>query len=288
MTPTSNPHIDPDSAARPVVTSTVWRTCTRSSSVLATTTASASCSSPVLLEVDEGQQHLVGPGHLVERDADQLQAIGPGRGGIGGRARLHGGALVHRRRLPAHPARFPSAVSPPRRLPCRRRRRAAVGRRRGSAARRRGRPCAGWPPSGTEITAGAKLRIDVTPAATSRSATSWAACAGVAMMPIVTCASLAIDRQVVERPDREPEELGADLRRVGVDQRGDGEAPLGEPAVVGERLAEVADADDDDRPVLGEAELAAHLEQEVLDVVADAAGAVGARGTRGPCGPSRR
>jgi hypothetical protein len=39
--------------------------------------------------------------------------------------------------------------------------------------------------------------------------------------------------------------------------------------------AQVADADDDDGPVVGEPELAAHLEQQVLDVVADAAGAVG-------------
>ena len=55
-----------------------------------------------------------------------------------------------------------------------------------------------------------------------------------------------------------------------------GKPAVAEPAVVGEGLPEVADADDDDRPVLGEAELAAHLEQQVLDVVADAPGAVGA------------
>ena len=39
----------------------------------------------------------------------------------------------------------------------------AVGRRTGSAARSRGRPCAATRPSGTASTAGAKLRIDVTP-----------------------------------------------------------------------------------------------------------------------------
>ena len=44
---------------------------------------------------------------------------------------------------------------------------------------------------------------------------------------------------------------------------GHGEAPLAEPAVVGERLAEVAGADDDDGPVVGEAELAADLVEEV-------------------------
>ena len=51
----------------------------------------------------------------------------------------------------------------------------AIGRRRGSAARWRGRPCAPRRLSGTAITAGAKLRIEQTPAATSASATSWAA-----------------------------------------------------------------------------------------------------------------
>ena len=65
-------------------------------------------------------------------------------------------------------------------------------------------------------------------------------------------------------------------RRVGVDQRGDPEAAGGEAAVVGERGAEVTDTDDDDRPVLGQAELAGDLVDEVLDVVADTAGPVGA------------
>ena len=74
-------------------------------------------------------------------------------------------------------------------------------------------------------------------------------------------------------------DLLADLGRVGVDERGDREAALGEPAVVGEGAAEVAGPDDGDGPVVGEAELAAHLEQQVLDVVADAPGAVGARGS---------
>ena len=65
-----------------------------------------------------------------------------------------------------------------------------------------------------------------------------------------------------------------DASRVGVEQGGDVEAARREPAVVGERVAKVADADDDDRPVLGEAELAGDLVHEVVDVVADAAGAV--------------
>ena len=60
-------------------------------------------------------------------------------------------------------------------------------------------------------------------------------------------------------PDRQAGDLLADARGVGVDERGDAEAARGEAAVVGERVAEVADADDDDGPVLGEAELAGDL-----------------------------
>src|SRR4029077_11758332 len=41
---------------------------------------------------------------------------------------------------------------------------------------------------------------------------------------------------------------------------------------------EIAGSDDDDRPVLGEAQLARHLVDQVVDVVADAAGAIGAEG----------
>jgi hypothetical protein len=71
-------------------------------------------------------------------------------------------------------------------------------------------------------------------------------------------------------------EAGADLRGVGVDERRHREPAIAEAAVVREGLPEVADADDDDRPVLGETELATHLEQQVLDVVPDAASPVGA------------
>ena len=80
--------------------------------------------------------------------------------------------------------------------------------------------------------------------------------------------------EAVQRLHDEPADLGADDRRVGVDQGADREAAGGEAAVVGERVPEVADPDDDDRPVLGEAELAGDLVDEVVDVVADAAGAV--------------
>ena len=76
--------------------------------------------------------------------------------------------------------------------------------------------------------------------------------------------------------DAHPAEHRADLGRVDVDDAGDREAALAETAVAGEGLAEVAGADDDDRPVVGEAQLAADLVHEVGDLVADAAGAVAA------------
>jgi hypothetical protein len=63
---------------------------------------------------------------------------------------------------------------------------------------------------------------------------------------------------------------------VGIEQRHDAEAAAAEAGVVGEGVAEVADADDDDRPVLRHPDLAGDLVAEVLHVVADAAGAVAA------------
>ena len=76
--------------------------------------------------------------------------------------------------------------------------------------------------------------------------------------------------------DAHPAEHRADLGLVDVDDAGDGKAALAETAVAGEGLAEVAGADDDDRPVVGEAELAADLVDEIRDLVADAARAVAA------------
>ena len=114
----------------------------------------------------------------------------------------------------------------------------------------------------------------MTPAPTRRSAASWAAPAGV-----------AIPRwRGPRRPAREgrrcagrhPADGRAHLGRVDVDDGRHREAPLVEAGVVGEGLTEVAGADDHDRPVVGQAELAAHLVREVVDLVADAAGAVGA------------
>ena len=63
---------------------------------------------------------------------------------------------------------------------------------------------------------------------------------------------------------------------VGVDEREHPEPPGAEAPVVGERLTQVADADDDDRPVVGEPELARDPVDQELDLVPDATGAVGA------------
>ena len=132
-------------------------------------------------------------------------------------------------------------------------------------------------PSGTESTAGAKLRMLVTPAPTSRSQTDCAAAAGVAMTPMATaCSRRRAPRARRTRGSARPPTSLAEPGRVGVEQGDDPEAAGGEPGVVGQRVPEVADADDDDRPVLGHADLAGDLVAEVLHVVPDAAGAVGA------------
>jgi hypothetical protein len=83
-------------------------------------------------------------------------------------------------------------------------------------------------------------------------------------------------REVLERLDRDAADLRADARRVGVDESGDADAAGREAAVGGQGRAEVADADDDDVPVLGLAQLAGDLVAQVLDVVAHAPRAIGA------------
>jgi hypothetical protein len=61
---------------------------------------------------------------------------------------------------------------------------------------------------------------------------------------------------------------------VHVEQRGDREPAAGEPAVVGQSVTKVTDADDRDGVVAGEAEDALDVAHEDLDVVADAPRAV--------------
>ena len=83
--------------------------------------------------------------------------------------------------------------------------------------------------------------------------------------------------EVGQRAHLQPGHLGADERGVGVDEGADREAAGHEPAVVGQGVAQVTEADDHDGPVLAQPELAGDLVDEVVDVVADPAGAVGAQ-----------
>ena len=101
----------------------------------------------------------------------------------------------------------------------------------------------------------------------------------MATTPIETCSARTIAASSSSAADAHAADHRADLGGVDVDDAGDREAALAEPAVAGERLAEVAGADDHDRPVVGQAELPADLVDEVLDLVADAAGAVACRGS---------
>ena len=93
-----------------------------------------------------------------------------------------------------------------------------------------------------------------TPAATSRSHTACAAWPGVAIMPIVTPRSAQTAGMSRTCSTRMPLIVDADEVRVDVEQRGDREAAAAEAAVAGERVAEVADADQRDGLPVVEAE----------------------------------
>ena len=132
---------------------------------------------------------------------------------------------------------------------------------------------------GTVSSTAAKLRMLEIPAATSRSAATCAAGAGVATTPIDTwqrrtIAASSVTGRTSMSPISRPH-----LGGVDVDDPGHRIAPLPEAAVAGERLTEVPGADDHDRPVMVETELPAELVDQVLDVVADTTHAVGAEVT---------
>src|SRR5688572_675316 len=69
-------------------------------------------------------------------------------------------------------------------------------------------------------------------------------------------------------------DLFADLGRVGVEERDDLEAAAGEAVVAGQRVTEVTETDQADRPALVEAEHVLDLLDQQGDVVADAPRAV--------------
>ena len=111
-----------------------------------------------------------------------------------------------------------------------------------------------------------------TPASTRRSATSWAAAAGTARTP-TTISSLGDDRLAARRSraPRRLADLGADDARVDVEHGDDLEAVVGEDVGAGDRLAEVAGAEEGDVVLAGGAQDLADLRDQRLDVVADPA-----------------
>ena len=119
----------------------------------------------------------------------------------------------------------------------------------------------------TPSTVGAKLRILVTPASTSRSATACAASAGVAMTAIAA-AVLADVLQFTEIANRQPVNLLP--TRPVPDRSGRRRGSRGSRSRNSWRVrCRVAQPDDDHRPVVGRSDCTADLQPEVADVVAD-------------------
>ena len=108
---------------------------------------------------------------------------------------------------------------------------------------------------------------------------------GVQITPIATSCSRTISgRSSRCRTSRLADAL-ADRPGVHVQDRDHPEAAFLESAVVGQGVAEVPGAGDEDGPVLGEPQLAPDLMQQVGDVVARRPGSRTSPGRRGPCGP---
>ena len=110
-----------------------------------------------------------------------------------------------------------------------------------------------------------------TPASTSWSATPCAASAGTARTPTTTSSSLTTCWSSSKRAHRDAAELRADHLRVGVEDRDDAEAVVGEDVRAGDRLAEVAGAEEGDVVLARGVEDLADLADQRLDPVADAA-----------------
>src|ERR1019366_4968971 len=132
-------------------------------------------------------------------------------------------------------------------------------------------------PDGTSSTTGAKLRMLVTPADTRRSQTACAAPAGVAITPIATESRTTTDSissagRTTCRAILLPTTSGSESNSAAI--RNPREA---NPAVMAQGTTQIAGADDDDRPVLGQAEFPGDLVHQVLNVVTHAPGAVGAQ-----------
>ena len=111
----------------------------------------------------------------------------------------------------------------------------------------------------------------LTPASTSRSATSWAASAGTARTPTTTSSSATTVSSSEKSPHRDAADLGADALRVDVEDRDDPEAVVGEDVRAGDRLAEVAGAEQRDVVLPGGAQDLADLARPATRPVADPA-----------------
>ena len=110
-----------------------------------------------------------------------------------------------------------------------------------------------------------------TPASTRRSATSWAAAAGTARTPTtISSSATTAARSPKSRTSSSPTCLPTTLR-VDVEDRDDLEAVVGEDVRAGDRLAEVAGAEEGDVVLAGGAQDLADLRDQRVDVVADAA-----------------
>ena len=80
--------------------------------------------------------------------------------------------------------------------------------------------------------------------------------------------------KLVQVADPKVRHLDPHLGRIDVEQGCHAEPAFGEPLVPSQRLPEVPDPGDQDRPVLGETERGTDLVDQVGDVVADPAGPV--------------
>ena len=189
-------------------------------------------------------------------------------------SRLTGKPADRGDRLIGHPARLIRSSRLPVILPGPPARPAAVGRRTGSAARSRGRPCGSRRRRARCSTAGREVEDRADARRDQPVGDVLGHGRGRGDHADRDLALLDDAAEVGDRLDRQVAHLLAHELLVGVDERHDPEAAGAETTVVGERAAEVSDADDGDRPVAGEPELAGDLVQEVVDVVADAPGAV--------------
>ena len=110
-----------------------------------------------------------------------------------------------------------------------------------------------------------------TPALTRRSATSWAASAGTARTPTTISSSATTLRQVADVAHGQFADRAADDARIAVEDGDDLEAVVGEDRGGGDRLAEVAGAEEGDVVLARGAEDLADLRDQRVDVVADPA-----------------